>query len=238
MNTFKHSGDIGDIIYSLPTVRALGGGVLYLDPTGGIDDEYIQKHTLDKKTKFSIEGINFLIPLLKIQPYLKDVRVWAGEEVTYNLNKFRENLNSVTNLCECHLKTFNYSVNEASNAWIFVDDAIKLKKPHIIARSPRYQGNHGFFYFNRPLVSDYGTFVGLPKEHEYFEWTFGISVDYFPTEDALHLAKVIKGCETILANGSVPMALAIGLGHKNIIQEVDRTAPSCVFSNLNNIRYV
>jgi hypothetical protein len=32
---FKHSGDLGDIIFSLPTIRALGGGTLYLDPAGG-----------------------------------------------------------------------------------------------------------------------------------------------------------------------------------------------------------
>ncbi|CAN5598580.1 hypothetical protein BH10PLA1_BH10PLA1_05760 [soil metagenome] len=33
--TFKHSGDMGDVILSLPAVRALGGGVIYLDPSGG-----------------------------------------------------------------------------------------------------------------------------------------------------------------------------------------------------------
>src|SRR5688572_4006223 len=29
-NTFNHSGDIGDTIYAMPTVRALGGGYLYM----------------------------------------------------------------------------------------------------------------------------------------------------------------------------------------------------------------
>ena len=31
-NKFYHSGDIGDIIYSLPTIRHLGGGCLILSP--------------------------------------------------------------------------------------------------------------------------------------------------------------------------------------------------------------
>lgn len=36
--TFKHSGDLGDIIFALPAVRALGGGILYLDPDGGFSN--------------------------------------------------------------------------------------------------------------------------------------------------------------------------------------------------------
>jgi hypothetical protein len=28
--TFLHSGSLGDIVYSLPTIQALGGGVLYI----------------------------------------------------------------------------------------------------------------------------------------------------------------------------------------------------------------
>ena len=41
MKTFKHSGDMGDIVFSIPTVRALGGGVLYLDPDGGQESRVV-----------------------------------------------------------------------------------------------------------------------------------------------------------------------------------------------------
>jgi len=30
MNNFFHSGDTGDIIFSLPTIKAMGGGKLYI----------------------------------------------------------------------------------------------------------------------------------------------------------------------------------------------------------------
>ena len=33
--TYKHSGDMGDIIFSLPVIKHFGTGILYLDPNGG-----------------------------------------------------------------------------------------------------------------------------------------------------------------------------------------------------------
>ena len=90
MNTFKHSGDLGDIIYSLPTIRALGGGILYLDPAGGESDPYIRAQCVDGKTRLNKQTIDFLSPLLKLQPYITDVRYWNGEKVTYNLDEFRQ----------------------------------------------------------------------------------------------------------------------------------------------------
>jgi hypothetical protein len=30
LKTFLHGGDLGDVIYALPAIRALGGGCLYL----------------------------------------------------------------------------------------------------------------------------------------------------------------------------------------------------------------
>jgi ADP-heptose:LPS heptosyltransferase len=74
-------------------------------------------------------------------------------------------------------------------------------------------------------------FVGMPKEHEYFEWTFGITIPYHKTETVLELAKVIKGSKLFIGNSSFPLALAIGMGHPNIMQEVDPKAPTTVFQN-------
>ena len=60
VKTFLHSGDLGDIIYSLPTIRKLGGGILYLDITGGSKDEYCKQQTTDR-LKFNINSFNFNI---------------------------------------------------------------------------------------------------------------------------------------------------------------------------------
>ena len=56
MKTFKHSGDLGDIILSLPAVSSMGGGVLYLDPQGGEREDLVSWATYTR-TKLSEEAI-------------------------------------------------------------------------------------------------------------------------------------------------------------------------------------
>ena len=49
MPTFKHSGDLGDIIFALPAVRALGGGTLLLDPQGGASEPAVAETAHPRK---------------------------------------------------------------------------------------------------------------------------------------------------------------------------------------------
>jgi hypothetical protein len=46
MNSFRHSGKLGDIIYSLPAVRALDGGSYFIDHR----TEYFRKPPLGEQT--------------------------------------------------------------------------------------------------------------------------------------------------------------------------------------------
>jgi len=100
-STFRHSGDLGDIIYSLPLIRSLGGGILYLNPGKPlpvpIDGIPTRKFT-SRKT------LGMIRPLLKAQPYLVDVREWNGEEVDYELDRFRNHGLDLmhTNLAEAY----------------------------------------------------------------------------------------------------------------------------------------
>jgi hypothetical protein len=237
MNTFKHSGDLGDIIYSLPTVRALGGGILYLDPTGGESDELIKRQCPDGKTKLNESSINSLIPLLKLQNYIVDVKIWRGELITHDLNGFREVYSSPNrrskngNLCDLHLQKFNLPFSETEKAWLETPQPTVLDRKVVIARSPRVQGAFGVLNAWKHELKNKAVFVGVPKEHEFFEWTFGISIPYHKTETIMELASVIKGSEQFIGNSSFPLSLAIGMGHHNIIQEVDPKVPVTVFEN-------
>jgi hypothetical protein len=241
--TFKHSGDLGDIVYSLPTIRALGGGILYLDPNGGEDDPFIKMQCIDGKTRLSKQTIDTLSPLLKLQPYISDVKYWNGEKVDYNLDEFRKKFNDprkrskTSNLADLHLEQFNLPFSEVEKPWLHVDGEIKLHKKVIIARSPRVQGGFGTLNATKFFLRDNAIFVGVPKEHEFFEWTFGIKIDYHKTDTILELFKVIKGSELFIGNSSFPLSLAIGMGHPHIRQEVDPKVPTTVFENMKNMSY-
>src|SRR5580765_1733925 len=105
--TFKHSGDLGDIIFSLPTIRALGGGVLYLDPTGGETEPRVKEPLkLRTHTKLTAAAIDSLRPLLLLQEYIADVRFWGGEPVDHNLDEFRRSAPQL-NLADAHLQAFD-----------------------------------------------------------------------------------------------------------------------------------
>ena len=77
---FYHCGDIGDIILSLPVVKALGGGTIYLDPNGGGHLDVIKKTTWTGRMKFDRAGADYLAPLLAYQDYVDTVELWPGQE--------------------------------------------------------------------------------------------------------------------------------------------------------------
>jgi len=218
--TFKHSGDLGDIIFSLPTIRALGGGILYLDPQGGKNDAIIAT-TYDKQMKLDAAGIDSLKPLLMLQSYIKDVRYWAGETVDVNLDQFRLNQRWY-NLPDMVLDTFGQSLSHRDTAWLSVPDPISVPDyPFVINRSVRYHGNWAFWKYNLNDFASQSLFVGFPKEHEIFEYTFGVRVKYQPTPTIRDLARYIAGCRQFIGNASLPHALAEAM-KKPLIAEMFR----------------
>ncbi len=244
LKTFKHSGDLGDIIYSLPTIQLLGGGVLYLDVTGGETEEVCKQQCIDGKTKFNKVGFDFLYPLLSQQQYISEVKIWNGEKIDYNLNKFRlqfANPNSrskTKNLLDLHLEAFGLPEHDKDEGWLDCGDPILNDRKVVVSRSPRMQANYPWFQSNKFLFRDQGVFVGLPKEHEYFEWTLGITIPYHPVKDALELCKVVKGADLFIGNSSFPLALAIGLGTVKIVQELEPHFPTTYFEGRKTMQYV
>ena len=101
-HTFKHSGKLGDIIYSLPTIRALGGGVLHLAEC--------------PELKFGSREIGAILPLLRVQPYIRGVKIWDGTPVDYDLDSFRSGRVDRTNLASLFLSQFGISDSERDRA--------------------------------------------------------------------------------------------------------------------------
>lgn len=242
--TFKHSGDMGDIIYSLATIKRLGGGTLYLDITGGADEPTCKAQCIDGKTKFNKTSYEFIKPVIEVQDYIKEVKIFNGEKIDYNLNNFRykfsdPNARSKTrNLLDLHLDYFRLPEWDPNEAWLKVSDPIKLERNTIVSRSPRMQCNFPWFQSNKFNFRDKAIFIGLPKEHEYFEWTLDIKIPYRPVENALEMARILAGCKSFVANSTFSLSLAIGLGTVPIVQEVEQHFPTTYFKGKTNMNYV
>jgi hypothetical protein len=244
MNTFKHSGDIGDILYSLPAVKTLGGGILYLDVAGGEKEPACNYQCIDKKTKFNINGFNFLKPLIEYQDYIQSVEIYNGQKIDYNLDLFRFTMNQQApnsrpkNLTELHMETFKLPEWDHNTAWLKAGDPIKLGKPTLVARSPRMQSNHSWYQINKFNFRDKAIFIGSKKEHDLFEWTFDIKMEHVDSNNSLEIARYLLGCKSFVANSTGILGIAIGLGVVPIVQEVDPRCPASVFSNKKNMNYV
>lgn len=241
--TFKHSGDIGDIIYGLVTIKKLGGGILYLDTTGGINDRACNFQCLGGKTKFNKSSYDFLYPLLKKQSYIEDVKEWNGENVDYNLNNYRIKFNDGTcrtsNIIDNQLDAFGLPLYTDHNEnWLTVDEGVTLDREIILNRTSRYHSNYSWYFIKKFKIAETCIFLGHPKEHEYFEYTFDIKIPYHKTNNALEIAKILKNCKCLIANESAILAIAIGLGSVPIIQEVYPRTASCVFKNKTNMNYI
>ena len=241
--SFLHSGDLGDIIFSLPTIRDLGGGTLYLDITG-------TRNNIEK-TKFNIEGYNSIRELLLKQFYILDVKIYNGEEITHNLNTFSNLVKNKTNrlsLPELIADNFKIDIINLNFPWIHSNKI--TTKSIICARGLRNRCCVPYINENFVTSKDYDElndivwknivdnykndilFVGLQNDYDDFAHKFG-NVDFLQPDNLLHLTQIINGCKLFICNCSLPHAIAEGL-KKPILLEVSGHPTGC-FSRFENM---
>lgn len=227
MNTFRHAGDLGDVVASLPAVRALGGGVMLLEAAT------YTRQILTPNKWFGIDHV------LRAQPYIYDVREWKRESVNFNLNDFRSRLfRSVRvgqhrdkNLVDWQLEHYGLPLNAKDKAWIEIEPK---KIARVIINRTGAGRTHHHVYQNHEFPWHYvwqkykseAMFIGLPEEHEAFCATCG-EIPHVQTKDLYEAAQVISGCDLFIGNQSVCFWLAEGM-KKRIILEVWRAGPNCL----------
>ncbi len=226
---FHHGGDYGDIIYALPVIKALGGGVLFISPDN--------RFPWPRKPLGSIDEhwAGNLIPLLNAQPYIwQSLHTGALPfSVDVDLNAFREYYSTLTPNCfksifALHQMKFGVH-HDDRQPWLTVDKPQEIPgRPIVVNRTQRYQ-NENFPWGD--LVAKYGSkmiFVGTNYEHDLFK---GFSphkpVPLASTPSLLDVARVVAGAKVFIGNQSSAMAIALGLG-KRLIQEVWPQNANCM----------
>lgn len=226
--TFKHSGDLGDLWYSLPVVRYLGGGKIYLKSYG------LQGKKCDgTMTGFTLEMIEMCKPLLEAQPYITECNHYQQiVKDILDLDLFRKVKRPEKLLCHKILGTFCVPLTELDQPWITCEP--KKIAPVVFARSFRFR-NTNYEYAELLNLHKDAVFIGLKEEHQDFVKRFG-KISHYPIKNFLEMAEVISGAELFIGNQSSPMALAISM-HKPFIQEVSPIIPDCQF-NRDNAKYM
>lgn len=229
---FSHSGDMGDIIYSLPVIKRFRKGVFYISPSMiPISHELEKKgHKLDLIKRdgtdagISKEKFLFLKPLLEKQKYISELKYdFCEEDDRLSLDDFRLHF-ECGNIFERYIKAFSSSADFYNSPWI---EVIPNRVSEVlIARSVRYQNDK--FPWEK-ICADFpnAVFVGLKEEHELFARDF-CHIPFYKTTNALELASVIAGSDLFIGNQSLPYSIAEAL-KKTSIQESCPDCHDCMF---------
>jgi hypothetical protein len=214
--SFLHSGDFGDAIYALPSVRALGGGEIY----------FVNRPWT--RSRWDARLLATIAPLIEATGYAT-VALHKGEAIDHDFSTFR---NGGHKLGETIVKRQSRWVGAeiSLEPWLRADP--QPIAPLIINRGSRWQGWH---FPWAELVGEFSreemVFIGLPSEHQAFQKEFG-RVAFHLTKDLLEAAQVIAGAELFIGNQSAALAIANGLG-KPIAVEVCAFAPDCFYPRAN-----
>lgn len=217
--SFKHSGNAGDIIYSLPTVYALSEGApaslfLHLDQPSKY--EMIRGSHPLKNVMLNQKMFSMLHPLLVSQPEIKQCTVYNGEKIDYDLDVFRDSSIMLDrgNIARWYFLYFAVSA-DLSKPWLQVQPDNSFSDHIVIARSSGYHSpgiNYSFLQKYKKLA-----FVGIKEEFEDMRKMIP-SLEYHQVSDFLELAKAIAGCKFFIGNQSFPFSIAEALKVKRILE--------------------
>lgn len=212
MNTFIHSGATGDIVFSLPVIKEMGGGKLIIS-------------NFDKQRSESIKK------LIAVQPYISSVEIADGNFDGYDLNRFRQYAGHHINLVEAHFRGQNIPVNpEWKKGWLSLPNKINRNEKYaIINRTTNYE-DWGFNWANEveylKTIADKIYFIGYKDEFKLFNDTFGTDINYIEC-DFLEGAYLIQDAVMFTGCYSAWSTVAMGLGgHYRLVQAPGHTCSS------------
>jgi hypothetical protein len=222
----KHSGNLGDIIYSVYAMRAASmlhqaKVVLFIElnkpiilhssfvhPLGGV----MMNEYMFKMAK----------PLLKRIDFIEDVLIYNGQKLDYNFDKFRElNFNLAAGSIK---KWYLYAYPELQDYFdsdYFLNLIYNKENYIVINRSQRY--NNPFIDYS--ILNDYEIkkyFVGTKQEYDIMAKDVK-DLEYKEVKDFLELAHFINSSKLFIGNQSMCYAIAELIQTTRLLE----VAPAC-----------
>ena len=219
---YTHSGKLGDLIYSLNFAKEYA-------TQQGCDtfDLYLQTWCRDPDAvRLTEQSVGWIKPLLEYQPYINKVTYGRDKPIdAVDLDRFRRN-GVQTSASDIRLWYYRDQCNvlpkDLTSPMLTAPSISGLENKIIIGRSSRYH-RRGINYNGLKDIRDSMLFVGTPSEYtDFCKCCFKVA--YYPTEDALVLASVLKSASVVIANQSCIFALAEQLKVPRILEPAEYTA--------------
>lgn len=222
---FLTSGSLGDIIYALPTIRALGGGTLYVKESY-FWPPYGSLYTAIKDLMLQQDCIDDVKPYPgSFPPFHYDPKIHIDYDLDLALNQPLRGRNH--NIKSC-LNAFGLSNNdwnkpflkvEGPNRWTYKGHP--FREYGLIQLTPRWR-DHSQINWERVYmkmdVKGPVYFVGFQDEHLDFMDKYGYIVR-LQTANILELAILIRDCKVFYGNQSVGVTIAQGLGKEYWLEQ-------------------
>lgn len=252
--SFKHSGALGDLIYSLPIVKHFGGGEFYLHLN---QMDWIGKHyygalpTPFHQGRMTQTDFEYMRDFMEAQDYIDLFGPLESQGITHNLDRFRPVfVGHPTNYIDIYSSVFGISDPDTQKAirttpWLTVPSTLRLQDRDVVVnRTQRWipnQPSPQWAEWKNQGIEERAVFVGLPAEYAAFQTAVGWDIPYQPTSNMLQLAQYIAGADLYIGNQSQGLALAIGLGVGQICCEARTDMPlernECFFPDNPRIVY-
>lgn len=193
---FSHSGDFGDIIYSLATIKYLGGGELILYPS-------LKTRIILNKRKF-----DSIYELISKQSYINDLR-FTEENSETPLDTFRYWLRWFS-LPESHMYAYGVSRENAleflNKKWL--DIKSKEDSRILFTYTRRFEFNKQSFW-NLPYLFNNPSFIGIEEDYDHFRLRSKYRFeDVIIARDLNHLAEIVSNAKMVIGNPTGTLALA------------------------------
>ena len=238
MITYRHSGTLGDLIYSLSIVKKMAteNNAMFLVALNNIENCVAQYGYRPEEVdpahrgRFTYQDYEWLRPLLKRQSYIAETGTWTPgtTEPDVDLDQFRGTLfrGFEGNYVQAYHIAFSlpFSMQDYDTPWLEADPVVT--KPIVVSRTVRYRSTepeatatHKQMAQDADLANN-GIFVGTIAEHEDYVRSTGVAIPYHPVGDFLELANIVAGAEMIVANQNFVYSLAMGLGKPAVLETI------------------
>lgn len=195
---------------------------------------------------FPMSACQYIKSLIEAQDYVESCEIWDGStelpHIDINLNEMRKYFLDPEAIKETHTNLqFMYDkllgVEMKYEPWLSATST-KPPRPICISRSTRYLSAHLWIASRAKLLERESFFIGTDFEHKVFTDAFDIQIPREPTSSALEAANLIMGSEVFISPGNLHYWIALGIGHKNIINELCLDVWTTYYKDTPNISYI
>lgn len=221
-----HSGNAGDIIYALPTLKKMheisGAPInLYLRLNQPLILSGYLSHPMGN-VMLNEKMASMLSPLIEAQDYINSCVVYDDQKIHINLDVIRSKTITVTNGNIARWYSYFTGITpELWKSWLTVEADKAYSDSIILARSGRYRNPS----INYSFLGRYDNiaFIGVKSEYEEMKKIVP-NIEWVQVSDFYQLAGIIKGAKLFIGNQSLPYAIAEGLKTPRILEVYPKMA--------------